>query len=71
MIVETDQQIVRQRGLISDAEFAAARSALGEAAVLEVIAVVALNIYTNYTNHIAQTAEIGRASCRERVSSPV
>ncbi len=50
------QQIVRQRGLISDAEFAAARSALGEAAVLEVIAVVALNIYTNYTNHIAQTA---------------
>lgn len=48
--------IVQKRGLISDAEFAAARGVLSEAAVLEVIATVALNIYTNYTNHIAQTA---------------
>ncbi len=50
------RQIVQQRGLISDAEFGAARDVLGEVAVLEVIGSVALNIYTNYTNHIAQTA---------------
>ena len=49
------RQIVQQRGLITDAEFAAAREVLGDAGVLEVIGSVALNIYTNYTNHIAQT----------------
>ncbi len=48
--------IVQERGLISDAQFGAARAVLSEAALLEVIGVVALNIYTNYTNHIAQTA---------------
>lgn len=50
------RQIVRQRGFISDAEYAAARAVLSEAELLEVIASVALNVYTNYTNHIAQTA---------------
>jgi uncharacterized peroxidase-related enzyme len=49
------QQIVAKRGMITDAEFSAARAQLSEAAVLETIAVVALNIYTNYTNHIVQT----------------
>ncbi|MBX3654840.1 MAG: carboxymuconolactone decarboxylase family protein [Ramlibacter sp.] len=60
------RQIVLQRGLVSDAEFAAARSALGEAGVLEVIGAVALNLYTNYTNHIAQTeVDFPRVALRE------
>lgn len=49
------RQIVQARGLISDADYAAARATLSEAEVLEVIGNVALNIYTNYFNHIVQT----------------
>jgi uncharacterized peroxidase-related enzyme len=54
-LAELATRIVQKRGLISDGEFSAARAQLSEAAVLETIATVALNIYTNYTNHIAQT----------------
>ena len=49
-------KIVTQLGVISDDDLAAARNAgLDDGLVLEVVANVALNILTNYTNHIAQT----------------
>lgn len=50
------QRIVRQRGVLTDEEVATARSAgIGDELLLEVIANVALNVLTNYTNHIAET----------------
>lgn len=49
--------IVANRGVLSEQEFQSAK-ALGfdDETILEVIANVALNILTNYTNHIAETA---------------
>lgn len=50
------QRIVSQRGVLTDQEVAAARSAgISDELLLEVIANVALNVLTNYTNHIAAT----------------
>ena len=47
---------VVQRGELSDAEFQAARTAnLTDAEIVETVANVALNILTNYVNHVAQT----------------
>jgi hypothetical protein len=47
---------VVQRGELSDAEFKAARAAkLTDAEIVEITANVALNILTNYVNHVAQT----------------
>jgi uncharacterized peroxidase-related enzyme len=49
-------KVVRDRGNLSDQDLADARGAgLTEAQIVEVIAVVALNTFTNYFNHIAQT----------------
>lgn len=49
-------QIVEQRGHISAAELASFKAAgFAEADVLEVLVNVVLNIFTNYTNHIAGT----------------
>jgi uncharacterized peroxidase-related enzyme len=48
--------IVHSRGRVSDAQLQAVRSAgYSEAEVVEIIAHVALNIFTNYFNHIAET----------------
>lgn len=48
--------IVRTSGNPSDAELSAARTAgLTDSDIVEVIANVSLNIFTNYFNHIAQT----------------
>lgn len=48
--------VVETRGVVSDEALAAVRSAgASEAEVVEVVAHVALNILTNYTNHVAQT----------------
>lgn len=48
--------VVEARGHVSPVQLAAARAAgLDDAAVLEVIASVALNILTNYVNHTAGT----------------
>jgi len=45
------------RGHIDDADFAAARDAgLTDAEIVEVVAHVALNVFTNYLNTVAQTA---------------
>ncbi len=49
-------KIVQQHGILADAEIAEAHAAgVDDGLILEVIAHVALNTLTNYTNHIAQT----------------
>jgi uncharacterized peroxidase-related enzyme len=43
-----------RRGNVTDADLAAARAAgLNEAEIIEVVGVVALNVFTNYFNHVA------------------
>ena len=50
------QAIVERRGEIDDRELAAARSAgLTDAEIVEIVANVAVNILTNYLNHVAGT----------------
>lgn len=50
------RSVAATRGQVSDAELAAVRAAgFGEAAVLEIVATVALNVLTNYINNVAQT----------------
>lgn len=49
--------VVEARGLVSDDALATVRAAgATEAEIVETIAHVALNIFTNYLNHVAQTA---------------
>jgi uncharacterized peroxidase-related enzyme len=49
--------VVIKRGHIADADLSAVRQAgYGDDEVIEIIAVVAINIFTNYFNHIADTA---------------
>lgn len=48
--------VLESRGRVSDAEFEAFRNAgFGEAATAEVVANVALNVYTNYFNNLVGT----------------
>ena len=48
--------IVQERGRVSDAQLQAVRAAgYSDAEVVEIVAVVAANIFTNYFNHIAGT----------------
>ncbi|MEI6105982.1 MAG: carboxymuconolactone decarboxylase family protein [Opitutae bacterium] len=48
--------VVESRGLVSDDAIAAVRAAgATDAEIIETVAHVALNILTNYTNHVAQT----------------
>lgn len=48
--------VVSKRGFVSDADLAQAREAgVTEAEIVEIIAEVARNIFTNYLNHVAQT----------------
>ena len=55
-ILNLARSIVMQRGELSETEFAAAREAkLTDAEIVETVANVALNILTNYLNHVAQT----------------
>ena len=55
-ILNLARSIVVQRGELSETEFHAARSAkLTDAEIVETVANVALNILTNYLNHVAQT----------------
>lgn len=50
------KQLVEQRGNVSDASLAAAKAAgLSDGDVAEVVANVALNLFTNYFNHVNQT----------------
>lgn len=55
-ILNLARNIVVQRGELSETEFKAARAArLTDAEIIETVANVALNILTNYVNHVAQT----------------
>ena len=48
--------VVEKRGLIEDADVVAVREAgFGDAEIAEVVAHVALNIFTNYFNNVAGT----------------
>lgn len=49
-------RIVTERGWVGDEDLAAARAAgVTDAEVAEIVALVALNIFTNYFNHVAGT----------------
>ena len=55
-ILNLARNIVVQRGELSDTEFKAARTAgLTDAEIVETVANVALNIFSNYVNHVART----------------
>ena len=55
-IVSLTRRIVSQRGVLSDADIAAFYAAgFDQGDLVELIAVTALNIFTNYFNHIAAT----------------
>ncbi len=48
--------LVQKRGRVGDEEVAALKAAgYGNAAVLEIVAATAMNIFTNYCNHVAGT----------------
>ncbi len=56
-ILKLARAIVVQRGEVSDSDLQRARAAgLTDGEVVETIANVALNIFTNYINHVARTA---------------
>jgi uncharacterized peroxidase-related enzyme len=49
-------QLVEKRGFVSDEDIAAVRDAgASDAEIAEVVANTALNLFTNYVNHVAQT----------------
>ncbi|HEV2731289.1 MAG TPA: carboxymuconolactone decarboxylase family protein [Terriglobales bacterium] len=55
-ILKLARNVVVQRGEVSDADFEQARSSgLTDGEIVETIANVALNILTNYVNHVART----------------
>ncbi|MEO8616497.1 MAG: carboxymuconolactone decarboxylase family protein, partial [Luteolibacter sp.] len=55
-ILKLARCIIVQRGEISDEKLTAARSSgLSDAEIVETVANVALNIFTNYINHVART----------------
>lgn len=50
------RQVVDQQGWVSDEDLGKVRAAgYGEAEITEIVANVALNIFTNYFNHVADT----------------
>lgn len=50
------KRLVAQRGIVSDAELQDVRKAgFSEGEIVEIVANVALNIFTNYFNHVAET----------------
>ena len=55
-LLKLARSLVVNRGEIPDSDLAAARAAgLGDGEIIETTANVALNILTNYVNHVAQT----------------
>ena len=55
-VLKLARSLVLQRGEVSDSDLATARAAgLGDSEIVETIAHVALNIFTNYLNHAART----------------
>lgn len=54
--LDFSRQVVETRGFVSDEQFAAIREAgFSEGEVLELVATVALNTFTNYFNHVVGT----------------
>jgi uncharacterized peroxidase-related enzyme len=50
------QNVLERRGMVSDAELSAVRNAgFDDAAIVEIVANVALNVLTNYVNNVAVT----------------
>lgn len=50
------RKVVRERGWVGDDDVAALRSAgFDDGGIAEIIATVAVNIFTNYLNHVAET----------------
>lgn len=55
-VIRFARKLVDERGRVSDADVAEVRAAgLNDGAIAEVVANVALNIFTNYFNHVAET----------------
>ncbi len=55
-VIRFARKIVDARGQVSDADIGEVRAAgLNDGAIAEVVANVALNIFTNYFNHVAET----------------
>jgi uncharacterized peroxidase-related enzyme len=55
-ILQFATSIVETRGWVADADLEDARTAgLSEAEIVEIVATVSINIFTNYFNHIAAT----------------
>lgn len=55
-ILRFASQVVETRGFVSDEDLATAREAgVTDAEIAEVVANTALNLFTNYVNHVAQT----------------
>jgi uncharacterized peroxidase-related enzyme len=55
-ILKLARNIVVQRGELADADLQSARqSGVNDTEIVEVVANVALNLFTNYVNHIART----------------
>lgn len=55
-ILSLSAAVVRERGFVGDAALAAARDAgLSDADIVETVANVVANIFTNYLNHVAET----------------
>jgi uncharacterized peroxidase-related enzyme len=55
-LIRFARKLVDERGRISDADVAEVRAAeFDDGAIAEVVANVALNIFTNYFNHVAET----------------
>ncbi len=55
-VIRFARKVVDERGQVSDADIAEVRAAgLDDGAIAEVVANVALNIFTNYFNHVAET----------------
>ncbi len=56
VILKFAKAVIDKRGFVSDDELAAARNGgLNEGEVVETIANVVANIFTNYVNHVAET----------------
>ena len=55
-LIDFAYAIIDKRGFVDDSDISALRDAgHGDDAILEVLTVVTLNLFTNYANHIAET----------------
>jgi uncharacterized peroxidase-related enzyme len=68
-VLQFARRIVEQRGFVSDHDLSEIRHAgFGDAQIAELVGHVALNMFTNYFNHVAQT-DVDFPAVAELVSS--